>query len=323
MTSTRQASEASAPGRRQRDGNLVLAVDATQSDLVRAVHAQGQLAAVVTSDPSRLARPVLCPTFTDLGAALSAVSATRVCFTSVRPHLDQEVETCVDEGVHVLAPGPPDMGAERYARLVDRAREREIALSWGGWLVSSAGIQLALQQSREDGFGEPVYFRCVAAGGGSALSTWWSARELLAVARLLLGASLERVWIGATRIRRTHHAVVTAEATNAASAQLVIAPCGPGGHLDMLLLGAGGLLDGTGAERALRPPQAPPRSDTMMGPIDSEWLRDWSPCPAAAPGDLVDTPPFAADRRLLHALRRSARDGRPVSLPYQPGGARG
>jgi len=311
-------------GQRGPDQGFILVAEASQPDLVRAVHAQGQLGAVVSADPARLEHVVPCPAFADLDTALRAVSATSVCFAAVRRDLPAQVQTCVDRGVHVLALGPPDMSTDRYVRLADQAQQNGVALAWGGWQSSSAVVQQALRQSNQDGFGEPVYLRCVSAGGHSALSTWWTARELLAVARLLLGADLQKVWIAATRARRAYHAVVTAVAANAASAQLVIAPSGWAGRLDFLLLGSGGLLDSTGPDQAARTfasPPAPPAD--APGPIEAGWLADFPRPVAAALPPLPDAHAFAADRKVLHALRRSARCGRPVALPPSPSAARG
>lgn len=298
---------------------IVLVLEANQLDLARAIHAHETLAALVTADPTRLECEAPCPVFGDLDAALRAIPATCVCFAAIHRDLATEVQTCVDRGLQVLALGPPDIPSDQYARLADQAQSNGVTLTWGGWQVSCAAVQQVLCQSQQDGFGEPVYLRCVAGGGGSALSAWWSAREMLAVARVLLDADLQEVWIAATRAHRAYHAVVTAVAANSASAQLVIAPRGFAGRLDMLLLGTGGLLEINGGDQAVSMGPPPPGLPAEApGPVEASWLADFPRPPAAVPRPLLDAPAFVADHRILHTLRRSARCGRPLALSPVP-----
>ncbi|MCC7265663.1 MAG: hypothetical protein IT369_24405 [Candidatus Latescibacteria bacterium] len=206
----------------------VLVAHPQQAPVVRAVADALPLAAICNPWRTRFGDlPV--PVHSDLRSLLAEHEPEAVIVLRPYSGLESDLVLCEERQIRVLCAGPVALPPSPLRQ-------------WGGQSRHTPVITQALAQSRQPAFGQPVYLRRVAGGGGALLQSWWSACQLLDEAQALLGAPPIWVQLAAVRAAAKHHLVLTAAFANGANAHLVVSPYYFSPSTDLTLLGSGGLL---------------------------------------------------------------------------------
>jgi hypothetical protein len=207
---------------------IALALHPSQQGLLRLLAGCVEISAILSPGRSRWHRPP-APVFSRLDELLAAQTPRACCFLWPYAGLKKDLASCLEHQLPALSAGPVDLPPSPLWQ-------------WGGQHHHSPLFRAALAQRQSPAFGAPVYLRRVVGGGGTRLSAWWAACQLLAEARELLGAELAELQLAACREGRRHHLALSAAFAGRATAHLVVAPAyfAPGG--DLTLLGSGGLV---------------------------------------------------------------------------------
>ena len=276
----------------------VLVAHPRQAPVVRAVADALPLAAICNPWRTRFGTlPV--PVHPDLRSLLTEHEPAAVIVLRPYSGLEADLTLCGERQIRVLCAGPVALPPNPL-------------LQWGGQHRHTPVITQALTQTRQPAFGQPVYLRRVAGGGGDLRQSWWSACQLLDEAQALLGAPPTWVQLAAVRAEAKHHLVLTAAFANGANAHLVVSPHYFSPSTDLTLLGSGGLLF------------ADPATNTPVA-VHARGARFYQPAfvhpePAWIGAFLTgQAPPVTASdaalhRRLLPAIRQALRRGLPVPI---------
>ena len=228
---------------------VALVAAAAQEEVVRSICGYTKIDAVLNLGRARLNLDSV-PVLEDMDELLDRTASGTCCFLHPFPALNRRLLACVKRKIHVLSAGPISLSRRQFDQLCESAGENHVRFSWGNQYRFSRLHQALHAQSRNPGFGNPVYLRQVRGGGHGLLSAWWSACEALDQARALLDSPLQDLLLAASREGHWHHVVLTVGAANKSSAQLVTAPVHLPLHHDITLLGSGGLLFSDGVSYA-------------------------------------------------------------------------
>ena len=250
--------------------------------------------------------------FAALDDALRSTAADAVCMLSPKQASFISICNIISRGVHLLCAGPLSATENQYTQLTQLATQHAARIHLGGRQRHVPRLQKMNELRASDAFGEPVYARCVAGGGISVDTAWWSMCVLLATAAWLLQCAPTRIVVAATRNGRARlHVTLTVALDNRANAQLCVVPGRDGTLADTWLLGSGGTISSRCEDGDILIAHPDQRHILDATPASSEvtWIRNF----LADDGlglQVEDESVLDLSRRLLPAIRRALKEGR-------------
>lgn len=226
--------------------------------------------------------------------------------------MGEDALRCIEQSVHLAAPGPVSDTPGRAETLLARAAANGIRVHCGGSYRFDRLFQTIHRQRQDAAFGRPVFLRFMSGGGINARRAWWSACEALERAEALIGEALQALCVTAVTLNRVWHVTLTAAFQNGASAQLGVAPVMPPCNHDAMLLGTGGMISydsaintsGVLSRTGWRP--VPPYGYEA----EAAWFVD---CASRMAAD-QNTAILERGRRIREAIREACRQRGPVSV---------
>lgn len=194
----------------------------------------------------------VAPVFPDLKQALSAHPVSTVVFLSPYSGLYTDMRMALETGAQVVSAGPVPCSLAAWENLTGQKTSGQGNLALPFWPAYMAPHARMAREARHPDFGQPVYYRCMSAGGSGLLAHWWTQCRMWQCAVDALGSAVESGYVAARRIGRVLQISLTLRMRNKAHAHLVTVPLLSGGRGETYLLGTGGALSDSGYDNAPR-----------------------------------------------------------------------
>ena len=298
---------------------VVLVAVPTQQEIVQALCTRTEIAAVFNPTLRPIADlPV--PVFADWASLEEYATPDVCCFLTPYAALKKDLLRCIDKRINVLSAGPIGLTLNEIETISKTARDRELALHFGGPYPFSPLFQQLKEQRQRPEFGQPVYLRLVQGKGSGLQTAWWTLCDALNQACELLDSELQEAYVSAVKQNGKYHLSLTGATANRANIQLAIAPLALSLYPDITLLGSGGLLTNRsvssapllmgrdGLEFHLHPNYHP----------EPAWLGDFLNKINSANAPDLDWPVLNLHHQILRGARLSMRQKAPVHIKLQP-----